>query len=86
MIDMAPTGGVFDVIVVGAGSAGVAAAGALLAAGLEVCVLEAKDRPGGRAHTLVGRSGTGIDLGCGWLHSADVNPWAAYAEAEGFAP
>lgn len=40
-----------DVAVLGAGLAGLAAARKLLAAGREVVVLEARDRPGGRAHT-----------------------------------
>jgi monoamine oxidase len=26
-----------------------------------------------------------LDLGCGWLHSADRNPWTRIAEAAGFA-
>ena len=79
-----PADGLVDVAVVGAGAAGVGAARRLAGEPLSVLVLEAKDRPGGRAHTLTGRSGTGIDLGCGWLHSADRNPWVALAEAEGF--
>src|SRR2546425_1029277 len=40
------------VIVVGAGLAGLAAAHELTRAGVEVAVLEARDRPGGRVHTL----------------------------------
>ena len=40
-----------DVIVLGAGLAGLAAARKLLAAGRDVLVLEARDRPGGRVHT-----------------------------------
>src|SRR5439155_1343505 len=40
------------VIVVGAGLAGLAAAQELTRAGVEVAVLEARDRPGGRVHTL----------------------------------
>jgi monoamine oxidase len=79
-----PSDGVFDVVVVGAGAAGVGAGRRLAGSGLSFALLEAKDRPGGRAHTLTGRSGAGIDLGCGWLHSADQNPWVAIAEAEGF--
>ena len=79
-----PADGIVDVAIVGAGAAGIGAARRLAASGLSVLVLEAKDRPGGRAHTLTGRSGTGIDLGCGWLHSADQNPWTPLAEAEGF--
>ena len=40
-----------DVVVLGAGLAGLAAARRLVAAGHEVLVLEARDRPGGRIHT-----------------------------------
>lgn len=61
-----------DVAVIGAGAAGIAAARRLAAAGVSVVVLEARDRIGGRAHT-VGWEGYGLDLGCGWLHSADEN-------------
>ncbi len=79
-----PADGVFDVAVVGAGAAGVGAARRLAAGALSVLVLEAKEHAGGRARTLTGRSGVGIDLGCGWLHSADQNSWVVLAEAEGF--
>lgn len=41
-----------DVIVVGAGAAGLAAAHRLSAAGLRVEVIDARDRLGGRIHTL----------------------------------
>ncbi len=40
-----------DVVVLGAGLAGLAAARRLVAAGRDVLVLEARDRPGGRVHT-----------------------------------
>ncbi|WP_174300915.1 NAD(P)/FAD-dependent oxidoreductase [Caulobacter sp. S45] len=79
-----PADGIVDVAVIGAGAAGVGAARRLAASSLSVLVLEASNRAGGRAHTLAGRSGAGIDLGCGWLHSADQNPWVALAESEGF--
>ena len=72
-----------DVAIIGAGAAGVAAARALGGAPLDVVVLEARDRIGGRAHT-VDRDGSGLDMGCGWLHSADENVLAALAEDEGF--
>ncbi|MEI8147154.1 MAG: FAD-dependent oxidoreductase, partial [Alphaproteobacteria bacterium] len=41
-----------DVVVVGAGVAGLAAARKLVAAGRRVQVIEAKDRVGGRCHTV----------------------------------
>lgn len=40
-----------DVVVLGAGLAGLAAARKLLASGRDILVLEARDRPGGRVHT-----------------------------------
>lgn len=61
-----------DVAVIGAGAAGLAAARVLSSAPITVAVLEARDRIGGRAHTLT-LDGEGLDMGCGWLHSADEN-------------
>ncbi|MBB4038847.1 monoamine oxidase [Microvirga flocculans] len=62
-----------DVVVVGAGSAGIAAARRLLAAGLSVTVLEARHRIGGRTHTRSFR-GHPLDLGAHWLHEGPINP------------
>src|SRR5271168_2050778 len=73
-----------DVAIVGAGAAGLAAARRLLDLGLRVRVLEARDRIGGRSHTVVTSSGYAADLGCGWLHSADRNPWVPIARKLGF--
>ena len=67
-----------DVIVIGAGGAGLTAAKELLAAGIGVLVLEARDRIGGRAFTDTSL-GVAWDRGCSWLHASDVNPWVAYA-------
>jgi monoamine oxidase len=72
-----------DVVVIGAGAAGVAAARRLAAARVPTVVLEARSRVGGRAWTLRG-AGQPLDLGCGWLHSADENEWAAVAATVGF--
>lgn len=73
-----------DIAIVGAGAAGIGAARRLAGSGRSVVVLEAGDRAGGRARTArVG--GLALDLGCGWLHSADRNPWVGIAEAAGFA-
>ena len=73
-----------DVVVIGAGSAGIAAALTARAAGLSVVVLEAMDRIGGRAFTDTATFGAPFDVGCAWLHKADDNPWTGYARAEGF--
>lgn len=62
------------VIVVGAGIAGIAAAVDLQAAGLDVVVLEARNRIGGRIWTDH-RWGFPLDLGASWIHgSAPANP------------
>lgn len=73
-----------DVVVIGAGSAGIAAALTARAAGLDVVVLEAMDRIGGRAFTDTATFGSPFDVGCAWLHKADDNPYTDYARAEGF--
>jgi monoamine oxidase len=72
-----------DVVIVGAGAAGIAAARRLATSGLSTMVLEATARIGGRAWTC-DVAGLHLDLGCGWLHSADRNPWTRVAEAAGF--
>ncbi|RYD53872.1 MAG: amine oxidase, partial [Sphingomonadales bacterium] len=72
-----------EVVVIGGGAAGVAALRTLVDAGKNALLLEAGDRLGGRAHT-VSIAGMPLDLGAGWLHSAEHNPWVAIAEATGF--
>src|SRR3977135_2834763 len=62
-----------DVAIVGAGAAGLGAARGRENSGLSVIVLEARDRVGGRGHTIMPAPGIIFDLGCGWLHSADKN-------------
>ena len=62
-----------DVIILGAGVAGLAAAWRLAAAGALVRVVEARNRLGGRAFTARDPFGLPIELGCAWLHSADEN-------------
>ena len=72
-----------DVLVIGAGGAGLTAAKELMAKGVSVLVLEARDRIGGRAFT---ESSLGVpwDHGCSWLHSSNINPWVKYAKQNGF--
>lgn len=74
----------YDVIIVGAGAAGIAASRKLHDAGKRTIVLEARSRIGGRAWTFAA-GGFPLDLGCGWLHSADRNPWSAIARNLGIA-
>lgn len=74
----------FDVVIVGGGAAGIAAARRLSRTGLSVLLLEAATRLGGRAWTEH-IAGTLIDLGCVWLHSADRNAWTRVAEEAGVA-
>src|SRR5450432_4107236 len=68
-----------DVAIIGAGAAGLGAAHALDNSGLAVIVLEARDRVGGRAHTIMATPDITFDLGCGWLHSANKNSFVAIA-------
>lgn len=74
----------FDVVVIGAGAAGLAAGERLLASGRRFAVLEARQRPGGRAWTdfsIFG--GIPFDRGCHWIHSASRNPFLDIARRLG---
>src|SRR5262245_35457912 len=74
-----------DVVVVGAGVAGLSAARRLQDAGRKVAVLEAGPRIGGRALTITDpASGLPIDLGASFIHAEERNPWSALAQQLGF--
>jgi monoamine oxidase len=73
-----------DIAIIGAGAAGLGAANALKNSGLSTIVLEARDRVGGRGHTIMAAPGIAFDLGCGWLHSANKNRFAKIAEQLNF--
>jgi monoamine oxidase len=73
-----------DIAVVGAGAAGLGAARALEKSGLSLLVLEARERVGGRGHTILAAPGITFDVGCGWLHSADRNSFVPIAEKLNF--
>ncbi|RUZ62344.1 FAD-dependent oxidoreductase, partial [Mesorhizobium sp. M7A.F.Ca.CA.002.06.1.1] len=73
-----------DVVIIGAGSAGLAAAKTLQAAGLSFTLLEAMDRIGGRAWTSDQHFGVPFDIGCAWLHAADRNPYFPEAQVAGW--
>ena len=73
-----------DIAIIGAGAAGLGAANALKDSGLSVIVLEARERVGGRAHTIQAAPDVTFDVGCGWLHSANQNSFVPIAEQLGF--
>jgi monoamine oxidase len=74
-----------DIAIIGAGAAGLGAAHALQGSGHSTLILEARERIGGRSQTLSLPNNVIFDVGCGWLHSADKNPFVAIAEKLGFA-
>jgi monoamine oxidase len=71
----------FQVLVVGGGAAGIGAARRLSEASIDHAIVEARPRLGGRAWTVEGEYP--LDLGCGWLHSADSNVLTTIAEGQG---
>jgi len=81
---MTPLPSSIDVAIIGAGAAGLGAAHALKNSGLSVIVLEARDRVGGRGHTIMASPQVTFDLGCGWLHSADRNAFVEIADRFNF--
>lgn len=67
-----------DLAIVGAGAAGISAAREAKRRGLSYTVLEGSQRVGGRARTANWHNHH-VDLGAGWLHSADRNPLVHFA-------
>lgn len=73
----------YDVVVIGAGAAGIGAARLLAQSGRSFVVLEARERVGGRAWSKDSGRGFPIDLGCEWMHSATANPLVPLARELG---
>jgi monoamine oxidase len=71
-----------DVVVIGAGVAGLSAAAAVRAGGLSCILIEATNRIGGRART-VAVGGASFDAGASWLHNAERNPLTDLARTHG---
>ena len=74
-----------DVVIVGAGAAGIAAARRLVAAGRSVIVVEASPRIGGRCVADTATFGRPCDLGAHALHAAAATPFPALARDLGIA-
>ncbi len=72
-----------DVVVVGAGAAGIAAARRIMAANRKVIVLEAVAQVGGRCATDLVTFGAPFDRGARWIHNADSNPMVKLARGAG---
>ena len=75
----------YDVIVIGAGVSGLAAARKLQENGKKVAVLEARDRMGGRVQTDTTTFSRPFDVGAHWFHQEEPgqNPLANWAKAQG---
>jgi monoamine oxidase len=72
-----------DVVVIGAGAAGIAAARRFSAANQKVIVLEETDRIGGRCQTDLKTFGVPFDRGARWIYAQDSNPIARLARSVG---
>jgi len=64
----------FDVVIVGAGAAGIAAARHIAAAGRKFVLLEAASHVGGRCITETRTFGVPYDRGAHWLYAPELNP------------
>ena len=75
-----------QVVVIGAGVAGLSASKTLSAKGIAHVVIEASDRIGGRAFTQIETFGVSCDVGAHWLHNGETNPLVGFARRAGQAP
>src|SRR5215470_1604062 len=73
-----------DIVVIGAGAAGIAAARRIMAANRRVIVVEAASQVGGRCITDSSTFEVPFDRGARWLHSPDTNPIIKLGRAAGF--
>ncbi len=70
----APSSGPVEVVIVGAGAAGIAAARRVAAAGRRYVLIEATDHIGGRCVTDTRSFGVPYDRGAHWIYLPDSNP------------
>src|SRR5215468_2467579 len=76
--------GDFDVAIIGAGAAGIAAARRLAGTRARIAFIEASGRLGGRCVTDSSTFGVPFDRGAHWIHVPDLNPVAPLAVRSGF--
>jgi monoamine oxidase len=72
-----------DIVVIGAGAAGIAAARRIMAANRKVIVVEASSQAGGRCITDVSTFDVPFDRGARWIHNPEINPMIRLARAAG---
>ena len=72
-----------QLLIIGAGAAGLGAGHAARKAGLDYLIIEASHRVGGRGLTEELAPGIPWDLGCHWLHSGSINALAPIADQLG---
>ena len=63
-----------QVLIIGAGIAGLAAARELKSQGIEVTILEGRSRIGGRVYSDRSLNNLPLDMGASWIHGIDNNP------------
>lgn len=73
-----------DVVIIGAGAAGLGAARRLMKDGYTVLIVEAADRIGGRAWTQSESFGVPVDMGCSWISGSNKNKFTKIARDGGF--
>ena len=73
-----------DIVVIGAGAAGIAAARRIMAANRRVIVVEAASQIGGRCQTDTATFAVPFDRGARWMHNPETNPMVRLARNAGF--
>ncbi len=72
-----------DVLIIGSGMAGLAAAEDCARHGVSYLILEAASQPGGRTRTSESAAGTKVELGANWVHSRDKGEVIRFLESSG---
>jgi monoamine oxidase len=73
-----------DIVIIGAGAAGISAARSVAAMGRPYVLLEASSRVGGRAVTDMQTFGVPFDMGAHWIHMPGLHPLSRLGKKAGF--